>query len=92
VVDIISELKSFGLQVDVVDPKASAKDVKAEYGISLADKPDPPYQAVIAAVSHKEYLNLDEDYFKSLGPDNLILVDIKGIYKKKIKVLHYMSL
>jgi UDP-N-acetyl-D-galactosamine dehydrogenase len=92
VVDIISELTSFGLHVDVIDPRASTKDVKTEYGITITDKPVPPYQAVIVTVSHKEYLNLNEDYFKSLGPDNMIVVDIKGIYKKKIKVLQYMSL
>jgi len=92
VVDVINELKSFGLHVDVIDPKASAKDVKEEYGVELSDKPVGPYDAIIAAVSHKEYTNLDEKYFRSLGTDNFILVDIKGIYKKMNKKLTYMSL
>jgi UDP-N-acetyl-D-galactosamine dehydrogenase len=92
VVDVINELKSFGLNIDVIDPRASAKDVKAEYGVVLADKPAPQYDAVIVAVGHKEYLNLDEDYFRSLGKDNFILVDIKGIYKKLNKKFQYLSL
>lgn len=92
VVDVINELKSFGLLVDVIDPKASAKDVKEEYGVVLSDKPVAPYDAIIVAVNHKEYSNLDEKYFSSLGRDNFILVDIKGIYKKMNKKLQYMSL
>jgi UDP-N-acetyl-D-galactosamine dehydrogenase len=92
VVDVINELKSFGLHVDVVDPKASALGVKEEYGIDLSDKPVAPYDAIIVAVNHKEYSDLDENYFSSIGGDNFILVDIKGIYKKMNKKLQYMSL
>jgi UDP-N-acetyl-D-galactosamine dehydrogenase len=92
VADVYNELRSFGLNVDVIDPRASVRDVKAEYGIALSDKPIPPYDAIIIAVSHKEYIGLKEDYFRSLGGDNFILVDIKGIYKKMDKKLQYMSL
>lgn len=60
--------------------------------IAEAAKPAPPYHAVIVAVSHREYINLDEAYFKSLGEENFIFVDIKGIYKKMSKKLQYLSL
>jgi UDP-N-acetyl-D-galactosamine dehydrogenase len=92
VVDVINELKSFGLHIDVIDPGASAEEVMDEYGIVLADRPAPPYHAVIIAVNHREYLALDEDYLNSLGADNYILVDIKGIYRKLDKKLQYLSL
>ncbi len=53
VVDIIAELTDFGVTVDVIDPGASAHEVKEEYGIELKKKPSGKYDAVILAVSHK---------------------------------------
>jgi UDP-N-acetyl-D-galactosamine dehydrogenase len=91
-IDLINELRSFGLNVDIVDPRASAEEFKYEYGLELKDQPKPPYQAVIVTVNHKEYLELEEDYFLSLGDQNLLLVDVKGTYKKRIKQLNYWSL
>jgi UDP-N-acetyl-D-galactosamine dehydrogenase len=44
------------------------------------------------AVSHKEYIKLDEGYFKSISAKNGILIDVKGIYRNKIKELSYWSL
>ena len=66
VVDVISELVDFGISVEVIDPGASSHEVKEEYGIELKDKPTGKYDAVILAVSHKEYLNLDESFFTPL--------------------------
>jgi len=92
VADIINELNDFGATVEVTDPGAGVNEVKEEYGIDLIKEPAGTYDAVIVAVSHKEYLNLDENYFKSLLNSDGILVDIKGIYRKKIKNLRYWSL
>ena len=91
-VDMINELRSFGLIVDILDPRASVKDVKEEYGLELKNQPDPPYHAIIVTVNHKEYLELTEDYFVSLGYNNFLLVDLKGIYKSRIKKINYLSL
>jgi UDP-N-acetyl-D-galactosamine dehydrogenase len=91
-VDMINELISFGLIVDIVDPRASVEEVKAEYGLTIKNQPSPPYHAVIVTVNHKEYLKLDEDHFASLGYKNMLLVDLKGIYKTRIKKLNYWSL
>jgi len=92
VIDVIREFESYGLKVDVMDPKASADEVKDEYDINLFTKPEPPYHAVILAVNHDEYLNYKEDYFISLGGEDLIFVDIKGSYKNNINRLVYWSL
>lgn len=93
VIDVIKELESFSVNVEVVDPHASSEELKHEYGFSLVDKPTGEYDAVVVAVNHKEYLDLDESYFKSLMPvDKGVLTDIKGIYKGKIKELEYWSL
>jgi len=92
VADVINELKSFGVHVDVVDPNASSDELKHEYGFELVEKPMHKYEAVIVAVNHKEYLDLDENYFKSITAERPIIADIKGIYKNKFKEITYWSL
>ncbi|MCK9626999.1 MAG: nucleotide sugar dehydrogenase [Bacteroidales bacterium] len=94
VVDIIRELQDYGTNVDIVDPHADGAEVRAEYGLEMVPSPQPnAYDAVIVAVSHKEYLNLTEEYFKTLttSPD-AFLADIKGLYRGKIQTLSYWSL
>ncbi len=92
VVDLINELKSYGVMVDVTDPFASSKEVKKEYGFELVDDISDDYNAVVVAVSHDNYLNLDENYFKSITTKNAVLVDVKGLYRNKINDLTYWSL
>ena len=92
VIDVVNELKSFQVKVDLVDPHASSEEMEHEYGVSLVEI-GKNYDAVIVAVNHKNYKNLDEAYFKSLMKDSHgVFVDIKGIYKGKIKDLEYWSL
>jgi len=92
VIDVVDELRDFGVEVDVIDPGASPEEVHEEYKINLCDKPSGKYDAVIAAVSHKEYAGLDEKFFAGLMNEKGILVDIKGMYRNKIKDLTYWSL
>lgn len=92
VVDVVKELDDFGIRVDIIDPGASMHEVKEEYGIELKNKPSGKYDAVILAVSHDEYINLDESYFTPLLNKDGILVDVKGILRGKIKKLSYWSL
>ena len=93
VADVISELKSYGVNLDIVDPHANKEELEHEYGFTLTEKIDTNYDAVIVAVNHKDYMNLTEEDFKNLmnGTNNPILVDIKGIYRNKIKDLQYWS-
>jgi UDP-N-acetyl-D-galactosamine dehydrogenase len=76
VVDIYNELKQFGLEVDVYDPLADSYEVKTEYGITLTNSIDQ-YEAIILAVSHKEFLSLD--YAKIKRDNNSIIFDIKSV-------------
>ncbi|MBS2209987.1 nucleotide sugar dehydrogenase [Carboxylicivirga mesophila] len=92
VADVVNELKSFSIQVDVVDPHASSDELMHEYGYGLIDKVTEKYNAVIVAVNHDEYVKLDEDYFKSIMVNEGVFVDVKGIYRNKIKGLSYWSL
>lgn len=93
VVDIIHELKSYGVKVDAIDPHADAKEFEHEYGLPLAGGPDGKYDAVILAVMHEPYMNMDEEGLKALLKDDKgIVVDVKGILRRKIKNLTYWSL
>jgi UDP-N-acetyl-D-galactosamine dehydrogenase len=93
VIDIIRELEEYSLAtIDVVDPYASSEEFEHEYGVKLAAEIGKNYDAVVVAVPHKDYLDLDSDYFASITNFESILVDIKGIYRKKIKGIKYWSL
>jgi UDP-N-acetyl-D-galactosamine dehydrogenase len=92
VMDIINELDDFGIAVDVIDPGAGVHEVKEEYQIDLKKQPSGKYDAVILAVSHKEYLDLDEQYFTALLNSDGIIVDVKGVLRGKIKNQTYWSL
>ena len=91
--DVINELKSFTVDVDVVDPYASSKELQHEYGFGLIEKPNNDYDAIVVAVIHDDYISLtEEDLQKMLKDDKGLIVDIKGIFRGKIKNTQYWSL
>ena len=94
VIDVINELKSYHINIEIVDPYANHDEVMEEYGIQMQEKVGKDYDAVIVAVNHKDYVSLDENYFKSITTEKGILVDVKGIYRNKINKdsLNYWSL
>jgi len=81
VIDIYTELKQFGLIVDVYDPNVNSADVKKEYGIIMVDKLDR-YDAIILAVSHNEFLKLNIDELKK--NNEAVVYDIKSFLDKKV--------
>ena len=93
VIDIIKELNSFQVKVDLVDPHASSKEMEDEYGVPLTKHPTNNYDAVIVAVNHAEYKSLEEEDFRAmLNDDKGVFVDVKGIFKDRIKNIEYWSL
>ena len=92
VADVVAELKEFGVQVDVVDPYASPEEIKEEYNFELAPAIQGPYHGIVVAVNHREYLDLNEDYFSSIAHEKAVFADLKGIYRDKISKLNYWSL
>jgi len=76
VVDIIEELAGFGVEVDVYDPHADADEVKEEFGFDLTGTLGIDYQAVVLAVAHEEFKDLDWENFRK---SNTIVFDLKGI-------------
>lgn len=94
VFDVIRELRSFNVEMDVVDPFASAKQVDQEYGVTLSEAPsEATYDAVIVAVNHAQYTGYDQSSFDRLfrNPETGFLVDIKGIYRHLSPKMSYWS-
>lgn len=80
-IDIYKELNSYEIDTDVYDPWADAAEVKHEYGIDLVDAPKGTYDAIVLAVAHKEFLEMD---LVSMKKEGGILFDVKSILPKAI--------
>lgn len=93
VIDVVNELKSFSVHVDLVDPHADSEEMIHEYGIGLTKNPGKDYDAIIVAVNHNEYKTMNEaDFKKYLKNETGVFIDVKGIFKNKISDLEYWSL
>ena len=88
VIDIVDELKEYGINPMIADPEADAEEAKHEYGLvfdSLEDLKD--MDAIVIAVGHDQFLNLSQEdlngMFKIGSNDNKVLLDIKGVLNRK---------
>jgi len=81
VIDVIQELKSYGTQVDVYDPQANAAEVQHEYGLSTISSHGSQYDAIVLAVGHKEFRDLD---WKKLKHEKTIVYDVKGFLDQSL--------
>ena len=81
VIDIINELKSYGVEIFVTDPQAEAEEAMHEYGVRLLPWDDlPRADAIVAAVAHKEYSELSvEDFGKKLIKGGAF-IDVKSAF------------
>jgi UDP-N-acetyl-D-galactosamine dehydrogenase len=82
VIDIIKELKDFGIEVEVYDPYAIKGEIKTEYEIESLDTLDgiQSYDGIIVAVAHDEFKQIDFSFVKNR---QTIVFDVKGIINKK---------
>ena len=84
VIDVIQELESFGVNVQVFDPVASQEEAKREYGIELINLDDVGHiDAVVAAVPHQEVVKLDMTALIQGSKKNLPFIDVKSAFPKK---------
>jgi UDP-N-acetyl-D-galactosamine dehydrogenase len=84
VIDIITHLQKQGIAVDIYDPNADAAEVMHEYGLPLHSSMDQltqPYDAIILAVAHKEFLGID---WRSKLLENGVLYDVKGVLELSV--------
>ncbi len=82
VIDIYNELLQYGMKVEVYDPHADHNEVIEEYNINLIGKLGSDYDAVILAVSHKEFLNIN--YKKIIKNKNSVIFDTKSFLDRNI--------
>ena len=86
VVDIIEELESYGIKVDVYDPWVNSAEAKREYGLEMINVPQPQgYDAMIVAVAHDEFVQ--EDIANVYGKSQSVVFDVKGILPRSAGAL-----
>lgn len=83
VIDIVHELRSYGVAVDVHDPWVNAEEAQAEYGLDLVQEPEQGgYDVVVVAVSHRQFKALGESGMREFGRAGSLLYDIKYLLPK----------
>ena len=88
VIDIVNELREYGLTPMIADPEANAAEAKHEYEIDFDSVEDiKEMDAIVVAVGHDQFLRFtQEDFnnmFKEGANENKVLLDIKGILDRK---------
>jgi len=83
VVDIVTELASYGITVDVVDPWCSTEEAEREYGFGVhKNVEDDTYDGIIVAVGHEEFKEMGANAIRNLGKNKHVLFDLKYILSK----------
>ncbi len=81
VVDVIKNLKEFGVHITIYDPLANPDEVKHEYGLSTSKSlPSKKFDTIVLAVAHKEFLN---ENLENLKAKNAVVYDVKGVLGSK---------
>ncbi len=83
--DIITELKKYGINPEVVDPWASEKDALREYGVKLSSIENvKEADCIIVAVAHNEFKAMDlkhmKKFYRSGSDSEKVLIDVKGLF------------
>ena len=85
VVDILSELAEFDINVDVYDPWVNPEEAKHEYDVDLISAPKPGhYDAVIFAVAHDAFKTLSADDIKAFLKKEHVIYDLKYMLDKEL--------
>ncbi len=83
VADIVAELGDYAVSAEVHDPWVGAERLRTEHGITAVETPEhDTYDAIIVAVSHREFVTLGSSAIRSFGKEGAVLYDIKGIFGK----------
>jgi UDP-N-acetyl-D-galactosamine dehydrogenase len=82
VVDVVKELKDYGIAVDVHDPWADPEEALSEYGLTLATSPvEGCYTGIILAVAHDEFRELGAENMRQFGQPEHVLCDLKSVFE-----------
>ncbi len=81
IVDVISSLTEYGINVSIYDPWANPSEVSHEYGLKTTSTlPNEKFDAIVLGVSHDSFLSLDFDLIRK---EKSILYDVKGVLGNK---------
>ena len=81
VVDILEELREYGVRVEVFDPEASREDARSLYGVELLEEPGGGWDGVVLSVAHRSFAAMGAQAVKGLlRPDGGVVVDVKGLF------------
>lgn len=84
IIDIVSELKEYNINVDITDPWCSSEQAEHEYNLTLTEKPETgKYDAIILAVAHHEFKVMGVEEIRKLGKSEHVLYDLKYILPKE---------
>jgi len=84
IVDIVSELKEYNINVDITDPWCSNQEAEHEYGLTLTQEISKnSYDAIILAVGHNEFKELGVEVIRSYGKEVNVLYDLKYVLDKE---------
>src|SRR5262249_26996912 len=79
--DILRELREFGIEALIHDPRGNAGEAKHEYGLTLSRIEDyKGLDGLIVAVSHKEYVQLGQSKLVGMVRDNGCFIDVKSVF------------
>jgi len=79
VVDLILEMNSYGIDVDIYDPWVNQSDIESEYGMDVIPSPQlGSYDAIIIAVAHNEFKLMGEK-IRGFGRDICTIFDMKNV-------------
>jgi UDP-N-acetyl-D-glucosamine/UDP-N-acetyl-D-galactosamine dehydrogenase len=80
VIDVVSELHDYGMQVDVHDPRVNSNDALDQYGIDLVSSPvEAGYEGILLAVAHDEFCSAGENGIRIFGKPGHVLYDLKSV-------------
>ncbi len=92
-IELVIKIKKKNLVIDCYDPRVDKAELEREYNLKM-NKPKGKYDCIIVAVAHKEFIKMNEKNILRLVNDNSYIIDIKGIWNKKIssKLKNYWCL
>lgn len=81
IIDVVNELKSFNIEVDVFDNWADPAEVEEEYGLSLiSELKTDEYDGIVVAVDHSEFKKMGIEEVRKLGKTNHVVYDVKYVF------------
>ena len=89
VIDIVNNLKKYGMKVTIVDPLVDYEESKKQYDIEIQKNIpyDKKFKSIIIAVAHEEFKSLVKRKWDNIIHKQSVILDIKGVLPKGINAI-----